>query len=90
MPNAIGRLETGSNAGVQVQVAEGSVNFRFLAGGHYTVSIVSADGKLLQTNAFDAVEGQVVNVALKGHPGLCLVKVDKDGKNLKSVKVIKK
>ena len=90
VPDAIGRLETGSNAGVQVQVAEGSVNFRFLAGGHYTVSIVSADGKLLQTNAFDAVEGQVVNVALKGHPGLCLVKVDKDGKNLKTVKVIKK
>ena len=76
--------------GIDARVAQGSVNFRFGMGGRYTVQVVSADGKLLQANSFDAAAGQVVNVALKGNPGLCVVKVVKDGKLCKAIKVIKK
>lgn len=89
VPNAISTVETGRGDGVETTVAQGSVNFRFSAAGHYTVRVIAADGKPLQTNSFDATDGQVVNVALKGHPGLCLVKVEKDGKTCKTVKVVK-
>lgn len=88
VPNAINAVE--ATDGIDARVAQGSVNFRFGMGGRYTVQVVSADGKLLQANSFDAAAGQVVNVALKGNPGLCVVKVVKDGKLCKAIKVIKK
>lgn len=73
-----------------VSTTDGEVNLRLTQGGTYTIRILTADGTVLQTNTFTAEAGQTVNVALGGKPGLRIVQVAKDGKTLKSVKVIKK
>ena len=67
-----------------------SVNMRFAENGHYTINILGATGSLLQSNQFDAVEGQVVNVAISGARGIYFVQVMKNGKTYKTLKVSKK
>lgn len=67
-----------------------SVNLRFGTYGHYTVNIVNAAGAVLQTNTFEAAQGQVVNVAIKGSKGVYIVQIIKDGKTYQRIKVIKK
>ncbi len=66
-----------------------SVNFRFAEGGNYTINVVSSNGAVLQRNNVEAAAGQVVNVAVTGKAGLYIVQVVKDGKQYKSVKVVK-
>lgn len=67
-----------------------SVNFRFAEAGNYTVRILNAVGTALQSNDFRASAGQVVNVNITTTPGVYLVQVLRDGKNYKTVRVIKK
>lgn len=66
-----------------------SVNFRFAEGGNYTINVVSSNGAVLQRNNVEATAGQVVNVAVTGKAGLYIVQIVKDGKQYKSVKVVK-
>ena len=66
-----------------------SVNFRFAEGGNYTINVVSSNGAVLQRNNVEAAAGQVVNVAVTGKAGLYIVQIVKDGKQYKSVKVVK-
>ena len=63
---------------------------RFADYGRYTINILDATGVLLQSNIFDAAQGQVVNVAISGAKGMYLVQVLKEGKIYKTVKVVKK
>lgn len=67
-----------------------SVNFRFVEAGDYTINIYGVDGTLMQTNNLTAGAGQVVNVTLAGSKGMYVVKVVKNGKTYKTVKVVKK
>ena len=67
-----------------------SVNLRFADYGRYTVNVLGTTGALLQSNSFEAAQGQVVNVAITGAKGMYLVQVLKDGKIYKTVKVVKK
>ena len=67
-----------------------SVNMRFADNGRYTVNVLGTTGALLQSNSFEAAQGQVVNVAITGAKGMYLVQVLKNGKVYKTVKVVKK
>ena len=67
-----------------------SVNLRFADYGRYTINVLGTTGALLQSNSFEAAQGQVVNVAITGAKGMYLVQVLKDGKIYKIVKVVKK
>ena len=67
-----------------------SVNLRFADYGRYTINVLGTTGALLQSNSFEAAQGQVVNVAITGAKGMYLVQVLKDGKIYKTVKVVKK
>ena len=67
-----------------------SVNLRFAENGRYTINVLGTTGALLQSNSFEAAQGQVVNVAITGAKGMYLVQVLKNGKVYKTVKVVKK
>ena len=67
-----------------------SVNLRFADNGRYTINVLGTTGALLQSNSFEAAQGQVVNVAITGAKGMYLVQVLKNGKVYKTVKVVKK
>ena len=67
-----------------------SVNLRFADYGRYTINVLGTTGALLQSNSFEAAQGQVVNVAITGAKGMYLVQVLKDGNIYKTVKVVKK
>ena len=63
---------------------------RFADNGRYTINVLGTTGALLQSNSFEAAQGQVVNVAITGAKGMYLVQVLKNGKVYKTVKVVKK
>ena len=67
-----------------------SVNLRFADYGRYTINVLGTTGALLQSNSFEAAQGQVVNVAITGAKGMYLVQVLKNGKVYKTVKVFKR
>lgn len=90
LPDGISTVETETGLSVYPNPFVESVNMRFAEGGHYTLNILGATGSLLQSNQFDAVQGQVVNVAISGTRGIYFVQVMKDGKTYKTLKVVKK
>ena len=90
LPDGISTVETETGLSVYPNPFVESVNMRFAKGGHYTLNILGATGSLLQSNQFDAVQGQVVNVAISGTRGIYFVQVMKDGKTYKTLKVVKK
>ena len=90
IPDGISTVEAQTGLSVYPNPFVESVNMRFAENGHYTINILGATGSLLQINQFDAVEGQVVNVAISGARGIYFVQVMKDGKTYKTLKVIKK
>ena len=90
IPDGISTVEAQTGLSVYPNPFVESVNMRFAENGHYTINILGATGSLLQSNQFEAVEGQVVNVAISGARGIYFVQVMKDGKTYKTLKVIKK
>ncbi len=88
--NSISELDAQSGFSVYPNPFVESVNMRFADYGRYTINILDATGVLLQSNIFDATQGQVVNVAISGAKGMYLVQVLKEGKIYKTVKVVKK
>ena len=90
IPDGISTVEAQTGLSVYPNPFVESVNMRFAENGHYTINILGATGSLLQSNQFDAVEGQVVNVAISGARGIYFVQVMKNGKTYKTLKVIKK
>ena len=90
IPDGISTVETQTGLSVYPNPFVESVNMRFAENGHYTINILGATGSLLQSNQFEAVEGQVVNVAISGARGIYFVQVMKNGKTYKTLKVIKK
>ncbi len=90
IPDGISTVESQTGLSVYPNPFVESVNMRFAENGHYTINILGATGSLLQSNQFDAVEGQVVNVAISGARGIYFVQVMKNGKTYKTLKVIKK
>lgn len=66
------------------------VNFRFAEEGDYTISVYSSGGAELQRNALNAQSGGVASVTITGAKGMYLVKVTKNGKEYKTVQVLKK
>ncbi len=90
IPDGISTVEAQTGLSVYPNPFVESVNMRFAENGHYTINILGATGSLLQSNQFEAVEGQVVNVAISGARGIYFVQVMKNGKTYKTLKVIKK
>jgi glycosyl hydrolase family 85 len=88
--NSISELDAQSGFSVYPNPFVESVNMRFADYGRYTINILGSTGALLQSNSFDAAQGQVVNVAISGAKSMYFVQVLKDGKIYKTVKVIKK
>lgn len=88
-PNAIAAVNA-DKADVTVSSHDGMVSLRFAQGGSYTIFIIGANGAQLQATPVAASAGQVVNVAITAPAGVYLVRVAKDAKALKTIKVTKK
>ena len=88
--SGIGSVDENKDFSVYPNPFVESVNFRFVEAGDYTINIYGVDGTLMQTNNLTAGAGQVVNVTLAGSKGMYVVKVVKNGKTYKTVKVLKK
>ena len=66
-----------------------SVNLRFAEGGEYSIQVTAVNGAVMQNTKATANAGDVVNVAITGAKGLYIVRVMKNGKLYKAVKVVK-
>lgn len=66
-----------------------SVNLRFAEAGVYTIQVATVNGAVMQNTKATANAGDVVNVAITGAKGLYIVRVLKNGKQYKAVKVVK-
>lgn len=66
-----------------------SVNLRFAEGGEYTIQVTGVNGAVMQNTKATTNAGDVVNVAITGAKGLYIVRVMKNGKLYKAVKVVK-
>jgi len=66
-----------------------SVNLRFAEGGEYAIQVTAVNGAVMQNTKATANAGDVVNVAITGAKRLYIVRVMKNGKLYKAVKVVK-
>ena len=66
-----------------------SVNLRFAEGGVYAIQVTTVNGAVMQNTKATVNAGDVVNVAITGAKGLYIVRVLKNGKQYKAVKVVK-
>ena len=66
-----------------------AVNVVFAEDGAYAINVYTIDGKLCDTQSFDAMANEVRRVEVNGQTGMYLVQICKDGKVLKTVKVNK-
>ena len=66
-----------------------SVNLRFAEGGEYSIQVTAVNGAVMQNTKATANAADVVNVAITGAKGLYIVRVMKNGKLYKAVKVVK-
>lgn len=64
------------------------VNLAFAENGHYIISVYTTAGSLVKSLAIDASIGEVKQLSVD-EKGLYYVRVSKDGKDIKSFKVIK-
>ena len=87
--NGINTAESTSELEVLPQPFAESVTLKFAQAGLYTLEVVAADGTLLQSTPLQARAGDVANVAIKAKAGVYVVRVTKDGKPCKAIKVAK-
>ncbi len=85
VPSAIETVETTS--GLVVVSTGGGIRLHFAEGGNYQVAFYSTSGALLQSSPVKAQAGGEAFVTLGGTKGIVLVKVQKDGRTLRSLKV---
>lgn len=65
------------------------VNLRFAEGGEYAVLVTNVNGAVMQNTKAKVNAGDVINVAITGTKGVYIVRVLKNGKQFKAVKVVK-
>ena len=65
------------------------VNLRFAEGGEYAVLVTNVNGTVMQNTKAKVNAGDVINVAITGTKGVYIVRVLKNGKQFKAVKVVK-
>ena len=87
--NGISTAEGSSELEVLPQPLAESVTLKFAQAGLYTLEVVAADGSLLQSTPLQARAGDVANVAIKAKTGVYVVRVTKDSKPCKAIKVAK-
>ena len=85
VPSGIETVET--TADVLVVPAGGGIRLQFAQEGDYQVTFFSTNGALLQSSPVKAQAGGEALVTLAGTKGIVLVKVQKGGKTLRSLKV---
>lgn len=77
------------NGEVKTYVISDALFLDFAEAGAYDVLVYNTSGMLQARKTLNAAAGQTATVAL-GTPGIYLVKVVKDGKELRTVKVVRK
>lgn len=86
--NGVNGVETADFAVYPNSFVE-SVNLRFAEGGEYSIQVTAVNGAVMQNTKATANAADVVNVAITGAKGLYIVRVMKNGKLYKAVKVVK-
>lgn len=74
---------------VAVYTTESSVVVEFPEAGDYTVAVFNIEGKLAAKRSQNVEAGQAMNVKLNAN-GVYMVAIEKDGRTLRTVKLIKK
>jgi hypothetical protein len=70
---------------------EGVANVLFAQGGVYGISVFTADGKLVSEEAVEAGDSEAVEVSVaNGTAGTYVVVITKDGKAVRSFKIVMK
>ena len=67
----------------------GQVNIRFAEAGNYEVEVFNLNGQCLQRNLVKAAAGQVVKAETNASTGTYILRISKDGKTIKSIKLTK-
>ena len=68
---------------------EGVANVLFAQGGIYGVSVFTADGKLVSKDAVEVRDSEAVEVSV-ANAGAYVVVITKDGKAIRSFKIVMK
>ncbi len=69
---------------------ENEVNVKFVESGDYTVELYDYTGRLINSAALNAVEGEIVNIPVEGQSGIYFIKVKGEAGLLNVMKVVKK
>ncbi|MDE6177342.1 MAG: T9SS type A sorting domain-containing protein, partial [Paramuribaculum sp.] len=86
-PEAINGVD--AEEAVAVYTTESSVVVEFPEAGDYTVAVFNIEGKLAAKRSQNVEAGQAMNVKLNAN-GVYMVAIEKDGRTLRTVKLIKK
>ncbi|MCP9610548.1 endo-beta-N-acetylglucosaminidase [Coprobacter tertius] len=66
-----------------------AVNMKFRDAGTYKMIVFAIDGTQIDEKSLEVTDGEIVRVAVNGTPGMYIVRVSKDGVNVRTVKVNK-
>ena len=69
---------------------ENEVYVKFVEAGNYTVELYDYTGRLINSAALNAAEGEIVNIPVEGQSGIYFIKVKGEAGLLNVMKVIKK
>lgn len=93
-------IVVGTGTGIEDEVVEDlgvypnpfvdAVNVIFATEGNYTVNVFTVDGALCYSQNVIAMANEVKRIGVDGKSGMYLLQIVKDGKVVKTVKVIKK
>ncbi|MDE7412057.1 MAG: T9SS type A sorting domain-containing protein [Paramuribaculum sp.] len=86
--SAINSVAGDNEEGMSTYVVDDIMFLEFAADGNYTIDVYNVSGVQVAKKAASLVAGQTVQIALNT-PGVYLVKVMNDGKELRTVKVIR-
>lgn len=88
IPDAIGKNENDEYA-VYPNPFVNEVNVKLVNAGTYTVEVYDIAGQALSRQETSVANGQFIQIAINGNQGTYFVRISKDNKTLKTVKVIK-
>ena len=89
---AIDDVTATSEAGYMIypKPFEGVANVLFAQGGIYGISVFAADGKLVSREAVEVSDSEAVEVSVANGAGTYIVVITKDGKAVRSFKIVMK
>ena len=87
--SAIDGIEADGEAGMNAYTVNKTLFLEFAEEGAYEVSVYNMSGMLVGRDARSINAGEIMNISI-GQAGVYVVSVVKDGKELRSIKVVNK